>query len=1196
MPMERDPVTGGSVGQLSTGAVSLGGGGAGGMHHSHSTPAGVDGGGARTPPTTPKKGGKMLAVRVQMLDDTVTMFQVQAKALGRVLFDQVCKQLHLLEADYFGLEYQDMAGTRYWLDLQKPVSRQLGLSLVDPLLQFCVKFYTPDPAQLEEEFTRYLFCLQVKRDLAQGLLQCNDNTAALMASYIVQAECGDYVVEDYPDHTYLSSYKFVPHQDQELERRIMENHKKHAAQSPAEADLNLLETARRCELYGMKMHPAKDHEGVPLNLAVAHMGLVVFQNYTKINTFSWAKIRKISFKRKRFLIKLHPEGYGYYKDTVEFFFEGRNECKNFWKKCVENHGFFRCSSVKHVPRHKTRVLSRGSSFRYSGKTQKQIVEFVRDNYVKRQTFQRSASFRHSSAHSSAANVHASLVGNSISAHPLLPLADNSLANAGQAGSNLSTSLGSMGAVLGRGDRAPASPTTRGVYRPPDTATCWNTARSTTPVTPPGTSSSTRTTTPAGVAAVLGAGLDSRTMSSPSPPLTMQSVTPPTSAATSPQRTMPLPGLAAAVPPPHLPTTTTTIINSSSSSKQLQLQQQQQRTTITAAAVAAAGSPVAVRAAVHRADTDNHAPANLNTTILSENNNLFFASTPNAKNVNGNDMSLTNSHSSNRTKVSDDISPVKQFTQEDIMNSVNANTTTTNGTLITAEGENEIKKKPRWPTDKAYFIAKEILTTELTYKKDLDVINVWFREEVASEKPAECNLLLTLISPLANAHGQLVRDLEQRLQAWEGRGGFKGDTQRVGDVLLTHLPPLLPLYEEYIDGHLVVLERLDAAFKQDSRFEQLYRDFELQKVCYLPLTTFVLKPLHRLLHYKNLLDRLLKHYAASHPDYADLLTANATLAELITPVAEMLSHSENLAALCELQRDIIGFDSLVQPGRKFIRHGCLLKHSRKGYQQRMFFLFSDILLYTSRSQAALQFKVHGHMPLRGVMLEEPDGDIASYAFIIYGGNRALTVAANSQDEKERWVEDLSIAIQLARDRTDAKLTYLSLKSCSSSDEIMDQCGTDQATQTKPSSQRSNTTVHVCWHRNTSISMDDQLVAAENQLSGYLLRKFKSSNGWQKLWVVFTSFCLFFYKSCMDEFPLASLPLLGYAVGAPNVEDAIGKEYVFKLQYKNHVYFFRAESEYTYNRWMEVIGSATQSNLRRYTSTRRQLASNESSPDK
>ncbi|RZC37224.1 titin-like [Asbolus verrucosus] len=509
----------------------------------------------------------------------------QAKALGRLLFDQVCKQLHLLEADYFGLEYSDVGGTRYWLDLQKPISRQLGLTLVDPLLYFCVKFYTPDPGQLEEEFTRYLFCLQVKRDLSQGLMQCNENTAALMASYIVQAECGDYVSEDYPDHTYLSSYKFVPQQDQEMERKIMENHKKHAAQSPAEADLNLLETARRCELYGIKMHPAKDHENVPLNLAVAHMGIIVFQNYTKINTFSWAKIRKISFKRKKFLIKLHPEGYGYYKDTVEFFFEGRNECKNFWKKCVENHGFFRCSSVKNVSRHKTRVLSRGSSFRYSGKTQKQIVEFVRDNYVKRQTFQRSASFRHSSAHSSATNMHSSTVGNSISAHPLLPLADSNLSgrytsrstplDGGKIrnlknhyaeypslsahaklfssefdrfaflfvivivclaveASKLSASLGSMGAAVG----APASPTTRLASRHRVTATCWSSAPDTRPTT-----------------------LLAQTTTSPSPPLTTQSASPVTSATTSPLHTP-----YADQKPPY------------------------------------ASSPVAVRAAVHRADT------------------------------------------------------------------------------------------------------------------------------------------------------------------------------------------------------------------------------------------------------------------------------------------------------------------------------------------------------------------------------------------------------------------------------------------------------------------------------------------------------------------------------------------------------------------------------------------------------------------
>lgn len=133
----------------------------------------------------------------------------QTKASGRILFDQVCKQLNLLEVDYFGLEYQDQQDVTYWLDLDKQMNHQVGLfhgqhstpahaaigagvgqtpSMHHPeaLLRFCVKFYTPDPAQIEEEYTRYLFSLQIKRDLAMGQLQCNHNTAALMASYIVQ--------------------------------------------------------------------------------------------------------------------------------------------------------------------------------------------------------------------------------------------------------------------------------------------------------------------------------------------------------------------------------------------------------------------------------------------------------------------------------------------------------------------------------------------------------------------------------------------------------------------------------------------------------------------------------------------------------------------------------------------------------------------------------------------------------------------------------------------------------------------------------------------------------------------------------------------------------------------------------------------------------------------------------------------------
>lgn len=211
--------------------------------------------------------------------------------MGRALFDDVCTHLNLIDTDFFGLEYADST-SYYWLDFQKHINRQ-----IDPtnpvILRFCVKFYTPDPAQLEDEFTRYLFTLQIKRDLNEGHLKCSEPTMALMLSYLVQSEFGDWQPEMEYNHNQF----------------VINNHKKHMGQSPAEADLNLLETARRCELYGIKMHPCKDNEGVGLNLAVAHLGLVVFQQIMKINTFSWAKIRKLSFKRKRFLIKLHTEGY-----------------------------------------------------------------------------------------------------------------------------------------------------------------------------------------------------------------------------------------------------------------------------------------------------------------------------------------------------------------------------------------------------------------------------------------------------------------------------------------------------------------------------------------------------------------------------------------------------------------------------------------------------------------------------------------------------------------------------------------------------------------------------------------------------------------------------------------------------------------------------------------------------------------------
>lgn len=244
-----------------------------------------------------------MSIKIQMLDDTQEAFEVPQRAPGKVLLDAVCNHLNLVEGDYFGLEFPDHKKITVWLDLLKPIVKQIRRPK-HVVVKFVVKFFPPDHTQLQEELTRYLFALQVKQDLAQGRLTCNDTSAALLISHIVQSEIGDF--DEALDREHLAKNKYIPQQDA-LEDKIVEFHHNHIGQTPAESDFQLLEIARRLEMYGIRLHPAKDREGTKINLAVANTGILVFQGFTKINAFNWAKVRKLSFKRKRFLIKLRPD-------------------------------------------------------------------------------------------------------------------------------------------------------------------------------------------------------------------------------------------------------------------------------------------------------------------------------------------------------------------------------------------------------------------------------------------------------------------------------------------------------------------------------------------------------------------------------------------------------------------------------------------------------------------------------------------------------------------------------------------------------------------------------------------------------------------------------------------------------------------------------------------------------------------------
>ncbi|KAL2295917.1 hypothetical protein Nmel_017447 [Mimus melanotis] len=304
--------------------------------------------------------------KVILLDDTIFECSVDKHAKGQDLLKKVCDHLNLLEEDYFGLAIWDTPTSRTWLDPAKEIKKQVHGGPWD--FTFNVKFYPPDPAQLTEDITRYYLCLQLRQDILTGRLPCSFATLALLGSYTVQSELGDYDPDLHgPD--YISEFKLAPNQTKELEEKVVELHKTYRSMTPAQADLEFLENAKKLSMYGVDLHQAKDLEGVDITLGVCSSGLLVYKDKLRINRFPWPKVLKISYKRSSFFIKIRPGEQEQYESTIGFKLPSYRAAKKLWKVCVEHHTFFRLTSTEAIP--KSRFLALGSKFRYSGRTQAQ---------------------------------------------------------------------------------------------------------------------------------------------------------------------------------------------------------------------------------------------------------------------------------------------------------------------------------------------------------------------------------------------------------------------------------------------------------------------------------------------------------------------------------------------------------------------------------------------------------------------------------------------------------------------------------------------------------------------------------------------------------------------------------------------------------------------------------------------------------
>ncbi|XP_043477727.1 FERM domain-containing protein 5 isoform X1 [Leptopilina heterotoma] len=327
---------------------------------------------------------------IRLLDDAEILhcdFQPQDK--GRHILEYVCKQLNILETDYFGLRYVDHCRQRHWLDLAKTVVKQI--KDMDPILfSFRVKFYPPDPLRLKEEITRYQIYQQLKRDLLHGRLYCSPGEASLLAACIVQSELGDYDPEIH-ESNYISEHKLLLKQTETIEEKAMDLHQTQLKGfTPEQAETHFLRLASQLDTYAVDPHPVKDHKGTQLYLGINHSGILTFQGSRKTNHFRWSEVQKINYEGKMFIVHLTINEdtrtkirsvwkcsipHFQKKHTVGFKCPTGSNCRHVWRCAIEQMLFFTLPRASDAP-----VLSGGSifswgtKFKYTGRTEREVLE------------------------------------------------------------------------------------------------------------------------------------------------------------------------------------------------------------------------------------------------------------------------------------------------------------------------------------------------------------------------------------------------------------------------------------------------------------------------------------------------------------------------------------------------------------------------------------------------------------------------------------------------------------------------------------------------------------------------------------------------------------------------------------------------------------------------------------------------------
>lgn len=315
----------------------------------------------------------LCVIAVKLLENSSVECIVSSRTMGRECLQNVCQRLQIQQPEYFGLRYQTKEGLLRWVDLERPLKKQLDKYARECCLYLGVMFHVFSVDQLHNDVTRYYYFSHLKCDVIEGKLACSRQEAIQLASYSLQAEFGDHRPERHTTE-YLKNFVLLPksvlsqEEDHEaLLEQIVQAHRSLQGVHHSLAELYYIVAVQRLEGYGEELFDVKDASGNEMVLGVSVEGVTA--RYCQRDpprepvSYLWSEIVDLIHHRKCFKIEGRDNA-----RSAQFQLEDVPTAKYIWKMCVQQHKFFMSVQEAQNSSRAVGTTGRGDSFRWASPT------------------------------------------------------------------------------------------------------------------------------------------------------------------------------------------------------------------------------------------------------------------------------------------------------------------------------------------------------------------------------------------------------------------------------------------------------------------------------------------------------------------------------------------------------------------------------------------------------------------------------------------------------------------------------------------------------------------------------------------------------------------------------------------------------------------------------------------------------------